>query len=164
MTQPFQVSVSKESLGFSAAHFLTLRGHMCERLHGHNYRLSVLVEGAVDPATGFVVDFAVLKRVVRALVEPMDHKVLIPGASGLLKVHEDGDRLVVDYHWPAWLVIPRTHACVLPVTNTTAELLAEYLGHQAWSALRQERIPGLTRLVLEVEESTGQTASMSFAD
>jgi len=50
------------------------------------------------------------------------------------------------------------------VTNTTAELLAEYLGHQAWSALRQERIPGLTRLVLEVEESTGQTASMSFAD
>ena len=60
MTQSFQVSVSKESLGFSAAHFLTLRGHMCERLHGHNYRLSVTVEGTVDPATGFVVDFAVL--------------------------------------------------------------------------------------------------------
>jgi hypothetical protein len=62
------------------------------------------------------------------------------------------------------LVVPRTHACLLPVTNTTAELLAEYLGRQAWSALRQERIPGLARLVLEVEESTGQTASMSFAD
>lgn len=164
MTQPVQVSVSKESLGFSAAHFLTLRGHMCERLHGHNYRLSVTVEGAVDPATGFVVDFAVLKRVVRALVEPMDHKVLIPAASDALRVHEDGERLVVDYHWPAWLVIPHTHACVLPVTNTTAELLAEYLGRQAWSAIRTEGIPGLTRLVLEVEESTGQTASMSFAD
>jgi 6-pyruvoyltetrahydropterin/6-carboxytetrahydropterin synthase len=164
VSQPFQVTVAKESLGFSAAHFLTLRGHVCERLHGHNYRVSVTVVGAVDPTTGFVVDFAVLKRVVRGLVEPMDHKVLLPAANPALAIREEGNRLVVDYHWPGWLVIPVAHACRLPVTNTTAELLAEYLGQEVWAALRSESRPGLRRLTLEVEESSGQSASVSLGD
>lgn len=164
VSQPFQVTVTKESLGFSAAHFLTLRGHVCERLHGHNYRVSVTVAGAVDPATGFVVDFAVLKRIVRGLVEPMDHRVLLPAANPALAIREEGDRLVVDYQWPGWLVIPAAHACRLPVTNTTAELLAEYLGQEVWTALGSESVPGLRRLTLEVEESAGQSASISLGE
>src|SRR5512147_1914561 len=83
-----QVTVAKESLGFSAAHFLTLPGHVCERLHGHNYRVAVTVEGPVDPVTGFVVDFAVLKRVVRAVIEPLDHRVLVPASNPALRTRE----------------------------------------------------------------------------
>jgi 6-pyruvoyltetrahydropterin/6-carboxytetrahydropterin synthase len=32
--------------------------------HGHTYELEVTVEGAVDPETGWVLDFADLKRIV----------------------------------------------------------------------------------------------------
>lgn len=157
-----QVAVAKESLGFSAAHFLTLPGHLCERLHGHNYRVSVVVEGPVDPATGFVLDFAVLKRVLRALIEPMDHRVLLPGRNPRLVLREEGEALVVDYLRPGWLTIPRDHACVVPVTNTTAELLAEHLESAVRAALGREGIPVPHRLAVEVEESAGQSATARF--
>ena len=48
----FSVSVSKDYLTFSAAHFLTIPNHKCESLHGHNYVVTVVVEGPVDRATG----------------------------------------------------------------------------------------------------------------
>ena len=158
MTGTFQVAVAKESAGFSAAHFLTLPGHMCERLHGHNYRVAVRVEGGIDQGTGFLLDFAVLKQALKALIAPMDHKLLVPTANPALTVREDGDRIALDYAWRDWLVVPKAHACLLPVRHTTAELLAEYLGNAVWERLTGSGA-GLSSLALEVEESTGQTAT-----
>jgi 6-pyruvoyltetrahydropterin/6-carboxytetrahydropterin synthase len=158
-----QVSVAKESLSFSAAHFLTLPGHMCERLHGHNYQVSAVVEGAVDPVTGFVVDFAVLKQAIRALITPMDHRVLIPTGNPALAVRQDDQRVLVDYAWPEWLVVPLTHACLVPVAHTTAELLAEWMGREMWSQLQTGPAAGIRRLTLEVEESSGQTAAFTIS-
>lgn len=158
VTGTFQVAVAKESAGFSAAHFLTLPGHMCERLHGHNYRVAIVVEGGIDPATGFLLDFAVLKQALKALIEPMDHKLLIPSANPALTVREDGDRLALDYTSPDWMVVPSAHACLIPVRHTTAELLAEYLGRAVWDRLAAGGAV-LSDLSLQVEESTGQTAT-----
>jgi len=45
--------------------------------HGHNYELDVTVRGPIDPATGFVIDIAVLQALIEALVvKPLDHKNL----------------------------------------------------------------------------------------
>src|SRR5215210_4253675 len=74
----FRVQVSKDYLVFASAHFITFRGHQCETLHGHNYRVGVAVEGAVEPETLFVLDFSVLKQITRKLVDEIDHKVLLP--------------------------------------------------------------------------------------
>lgn len=153
-----QVTVAKESLRFSAAHFLTLPGHVCERLHGHNYRVAVTVDGPVDPATGFVVDFAVLKRVVQAAIEPLDHRVLVPTANPSLQVREADGQVVVGYTRPGWLVVPAAHACLIPVAQTTAEVMAEWIAQTVWAGLRTTGTTGLTRMVLELEESTGQWA------
>ena len=43
--EQFRVQVSKDYLVFASAHFITFRGHQCETLHGHNYRVGVAVEG-----------------------------------------------------------------------------------------------------------------------
>ena len=153
-----QVTVAKESLRFSAAHFLTLPGHVCERLHGHNYRVAVTVDGPVDPATGFVVDFAVLKRVVQAAIEPLDHRVLVPSTNPSLRVRESEGQVIVDYTRPGWLVVPAAHACLIPVAQTTAEVMAEWIARKVWDELRNSGHAGLTRMVLELEESTGQSA------
>lgn len=157
---PFLVSVAKESLGFSAAHFLTLPGHVCERLHGHNYRVAVTVEGDVDPETGFVVDFAVIKRAVRALIEPLDHRLLLPARNRRLNIYDDGEQTIVDYVLPEWLVVPTAHTCRVPVAHTTAEQLAAWLADELWERLVGEGCR-MERLVLELEESTGQSASVS---
>lgn len=62
---------------FEAAHSLPHHPGACRGLHGHSYELDVMVEGAVDGATGLVLDFAELKQAVgREVLERLDHKLL----------------------------------------------------------------------------------------
>ena len=158
MTPLFSVTVSKEYLSFSAAHFITLAGHQCESLHGHNYRAGITVEGQVDPECAFVVDFAVLKRILRPYVQAMDHRVLLPTSNPKLILKESGDRMVVDYLGAERFVFPRSNVSLLPISNTTAEMLAEYLALRVRDDLRAEGLTLLTALEVEVEESRGQSA------
>ena len=63
---------------FDAAHFLphVPEGHKCKNMHGHTYSLYVSVQGEVEEATGWVVDFADIKAVVKPLVAQLDHQLL----------------------------------------------------------------------------------------
>ncbi|MCB1552490.1 MAG: 6-carboxytetrahydropterin synthase QueD [Xanthomonadales bacterium] len=51
-------------------------GHKCARLHGHSFRIEVHVEGEVDPHTGWVMDFADIKRAFQPLYDQLDHHYL----------------------------------------------------------------------------------------
>jgi 6-pyruvoyltetrahydropterin/6-carboxytetrahydropterin synthase len=61
---------------FAAAHRLTMVGTKCENLHGHNWKIEVYVQGESIDAGGVLVDFGVIKRHVRELMETLDHKFL----------------------------------------------------------------------------------------
>ena len=154
----FRVQVSKDYLVFASAHFITFRGHQCESLHGHNYRVGVAVEGTVDAECLFVLDFSVLKQITRRLVDEIDHKVLLPALNPKLSFRDEGDRIAVDYFGEPTYVFPRRDCALLPIQNSTAEMLAQYLG----SRVRDELVVGgyshLTRLEFEVEENYGQSA------
>ena len=60
---------------FEAAHSLPCfpEGHKCRRLHGHSFRFDVVVEGEMDPARGYLIDYADLKRAGQPLVDQLDH-------------------------------------------------------------------------------------------
>jgi 6-pyruvoyltetrahydropterin/6-carboxytetrahydropterin synthase len=77
-----KVRLSK-SFRFEAAHLLPTfpEGHKCRRLHGHSFRFDVIVEGEVDPALGYLIDYGDIKRVVDPIVKQLDHYYLneIPG-------------------------------------------------------------------------------------
>lgn len=51
-------------------------GHKCSRLHGHSFRIEVHVEGAVNPLTGWIMDFADLKQAFMPIFEQLDHRYL----------------------------------------------------------------------------------------
>jgi 6-pyruvoyltetrahydropterin/6-carboxytetrahydropterin synthase len=155
---PFRVQVSKDYLVFASAHFITFRGHQCESLHGHNYRVGVAVEGSVDSECLFVLDFSVLKQITRRLVDEIDHKVLLPALNPKLGYHEEGDRLAVDYFGQPTYVFPKSDCAMLPIQNSTAEMLAQYLGSRVRDELARGGYTHLTRLELEVEENYGQSA------
>jgi 6-pyruvoyltetrahydropterin/6-carboxytetrahydropterin synthase len=63
---------------FEAAHRLpeVPEGHKCARLHGHSFRVEVEIEGPVDPASGWVVDYADIAAEVKPVVERLDHRYL----------------------------------------------------------------------------------------
>ncbi|XOQ52543.1 MAG: 6-carboxy-5,6,7,8-tetrahydropterin synthase [Succiniclasticum sp.] len=61
---------------FDAAHYLPSYNGKCEHLHGHTYRLVVMVDGSPD-AEGMVIDFTKLKQIVKERVlAKMDHQLL----------------------------------------------------------------------------------------
>jgi 6-pyruvoyltetrahydropterin/6-carboxytetrahydropterin synthase len=155
----FRVEVNKDYLVFASAHFITFRGHQCEALHGHNYRVGVAVEGAVDSEALFVLDFSVLKRAVRGLVDQIDHKVLLPTQNPKLAFRETGAQIAVDYFGEPKYVFPRSDCALLPIANTTAEMLAQYLGRGVREQLQRDGYTHLTLLELEVEENFGQSAT-----
>lgn len=63
---------------FEAAHRLPRLpdGHKCKRLHGHSFRVEVLVKGEVDEGTGFLMDFGDIDRIVDPIVARLDHNYL----------------------------------------------------------------------------------------
>jgi 6-pyruvoyltetrahydropterin/6-carboxytetrahydropterin synthase len=155
----FRVQVSKDYLVFASAHFITFKGHQCETLHGHNYRVGVAVEGTLDSETLFVLDFSVLKQITRRLVDTIDHKVLLPTLNPKLSFRDEGERLAVDYFGQPTYVFPKRDCALLPIPNSTAEMLAQYLGALVRNELAAGGYTHLTSLELEVEENYGQSAT-----
>lgn len=72
-----KVSLTK-SFHFEAAHWLPTfpEGHKCRRLHGHSFRFDVIVEGDVDPAKGYLIDYGDIKRAAEPIVRRLDHYYL----------------------------------------------------------------------------------------
>ena len=155
----FRVRVTKDYLVFASAHFITFAGHRCEGLHGHNYRARVTVEGALDPDSWFVFDFVVLKRIMRKLCDEIDHKVLLATENPHLQIVEQGDSVTVAYDGTPRYVFPKRDCALLPVPNTTVEMLAELLADRLQPELAKEGATGARAIEMEVEENFGQSAT-----
>lgn len=61
---------------FAAAHRLELYHGKCEALHGHNFRVEALIEGEKPGEEGMLLDFAILKTHLRAILADLDHKYI----------------------------------------------------------------------------------------
>jgi 6-pyruvoyltetrahydropterin/6-carboxytetrahydropterin synthase len=67
-----------QACSFESAHFLPKvpPAHRCHAMHGHSYRVELKLEGAVDSATGFVVDFFDIEQAFGPLLGKLDHHCL----------------------------------------------------------------------------------------
>ena len=90
MSEPFIVELTKE-FHFEAAHSLpnVPPGHKCGRLHGHSFRVEVMIRGPVNPRTGWLMDFGDLKAQFKPLEDQLDHRHLndIPGLENSTSEH-----------------------------------------------------------------------------
>ena len=154
----FRVAITKEDLVFAAAHFITFAGHRCEKLHGHNYRASLVVEGGLEPDSWFVVDFAAVKKVMRSLTAQLDHRVLLPRDNPKLAISQDNGSVRVAFAGEPRYVFPAGDCVILPIPNTTVEMLAQYLAGRVRAELGRGSVH-LKSIEVEVEENFGQSAS-----
>lgn len=159
----FRVSVSKDYLVFASAHFITFAGHRCEGLHGHNYRASVTLEGELDEEAWFVFDFVELKEIMRRLCAEIDHLVLLPLQSKRVQVAEEGTVVKVAVDGQPRYVFPRCDCALLPIPNTTVEMLARLLTDRLRAELEVLGARGVTAIEMEVEENVGQAAVYRLA-
>jgi len=153
----FSVVVAKEYLKFAAAHFIAYPGFR-ERLHGHNYQMSVRVEAELGPE-GYVLDFGLVKRLARALCEELDERVLLPERSDCLKLAVTGDEVTVVVEDGRRFVMPASDVRLLPIVHSSAEELAAYLLGRLREALAREAGGRAIRLLeVGVAEAPGQAA------
>lgn len=156
-TEKYRVRVTKDHLVFSAAHFITFNGKICERLHGHNWRVAVEVAGPLDE-NSYVFDFIALRDATQRLVNELDHRVLLPTQHPAIQVKADQREVTTTFEERRW-VFPLEDCVLLPVANTTAELIAKWLGQRLKESIHQHAGGGLlTTLTVEVEENFGQWA------
>ena len=157
MTTNYRVRVTKDHLVFSAAHFITFNGNICERLHGHNWRVAVDVEGGLDE-NGYVFDFIALRDATQALVHELDHRMLLPTQHPAIHVSVEGDEVTARFESRRW-VFPREDCVLLPVANTTAELIAHWMATRLADVIRSRSGHDVRLLRVDVEENFGQWAS-----
>ena len=161
----YTIRVTKDYIGFCSAHFIVFHGNECERLHGHNYRVGAELDGTLDEDF-LVLDFIEVKQILKAITDELDHRMLVPLRSPKLRV-ETGERAVrIAYEEKEW-VFPRDDCVLVPVENTTAELLAAYVAGRLREELERRGMPlgggRIDRLRIELQETPGQTAIFEIA-
>ncbi len=159
-THHYSISLEKEELIFSAAHFITFHQNICERIHGHNYRVKCDVSGPLDE-NEYVIDFIALRDTLKKISTELDHHVLLPTQHPLIKVTEEGEEVTAVFENRRW-VFPREDCVLLPVMNTTAELLAQYIGNRLLEQLSHLHQFRPHRLTIGVDENEGQWAYCQF--
>lgn len=138
---------------FSACHFIP-RHEKCSRLHGHSYIVRLRLEGDIGE-DGMIMDFVVLKRELRAIIEEMDHRTLLPTRSEEVRVTVDGDSVEAVTCGKRY-VIPRADVALLDVENTTAELMARMMTLRMVADI--DFPPNVRSVSVGLDEERGQTA------
>ncbi|MEE2935251.1 MAG: 6-pyruvoyl tetrahydropterin synthase family protein [Planctomycetota bacterium] len=150
----FRVDVEKEQFIFSAAHFITFAGDICERIHGHNYGVRASVEGPLDE-NRYVVDFIALRDAVLEQTQALDHHVILPRDHEEIKITSDEKETTARFRDRRW-VFPNEDCVVLPVINTTAEEIARVIAERVMEKTRSTFGDHLNWIEVAVDENQGQ--------
>ncbi len=161
MSEPqFRVNLQKEQLVFSAAHFITFAGDICECIHGHNYGVKAEVCGPLDE-NEYVIDFIAFRDTLADIVKLLDHHVILPTEHKMISVADAAydealcDEIVVKFEKKRW-VFPKEDCMLLPIVNTTAERIAWWIAGELKTRLKPSVGDRIDTLEVAVDENNGQ--------
>jgi len=152
----FYLELNKDRFKFSAAHFTILSPTQAERLHGHNYYLSLKFGfSEISKNLALAVDMNLLKDSVQKICDKLDERVLVAEKSPYLNLYKDHDSLEIKFQEKVYH-LPSEDVLLLPLLNISCEALAEYLAHELKSAI-SGTIP-FKSLELRLSETRAQAA------
>lgn len=138
---------------FSACHFIP-KHEKCSRLHGHSYIVRLRLEGDIGEE-GMIMDFVVLKKKLKEMIDELDHKTLLPTKSSdvSLKVTDiDVEAISCGKRY----VFPRVDVTLLDIPTTTAEEMSKMMVKRMVSEVE---FPGNVKSIsIGLDEERGQTA------
>lgn len=157
MKPEFAVHVAKENLKFSAAHFIAYQGFR-EPLHGHNYQVGIRVEGSLAH-TGYVIDFGLIKKLTKEIVDRIDEHTIVPERSDCLKIDRPTPGQVRIRYEQDEFVLPAHDVAMLPIVHSSAEELARYIWDELVAALESRgALSEVSAIEVSVAEGPGQSA------
>ncbi len=144
----YKLKVERTDLNFSAAHFL-IRHPKCERIHGHNYKVTIEIESDKLNSQQMIVDFLDVRNVARDICQKMDHYILIPTKEKEVEIKEMGKEIEVIANGRRY-IFPKDDALLLPIEATTVEKISEYIYKQLKKSLLKNM-----KIRVSVEEAEG---------
>ncbi len=149
-----KLKVFKDGHNFASAHILPGMGK-CERLHGHNYYVTVELCGTADEK-GAIIDFNVINPIIALICDALDHKTLLAEKNEGMTISREGDSIKISldnkkYQFPA------SDCVLLPVTTTTVEKLSAYILGELLRELTG-KLDTIDWIEVGVREGAGQMA------
>lgn len=154
------IEISKEDLKFSAAHFTIFSATERERLHGHNFKVSLDITAEVGP-NGLCFSYVEIKQRLRALVATYDEYLILPADSPYLQIDEDGDNYRVSFNGEEMCFLV-ADTLLLPIRNTTVEEFARLLLERLLEDSAFIDGNGIQKLVMKVSSGPGQSGSATW--
>jgi 6-pyruvoyltetrahydropterin/6-carboxytetrahydropterin synthase len=156
----FHIRVANDDLVFSAGHFITLEAGKCERLHGHTYRVTAEVHGPLSD-NQYVIDFVAVANALKAIVAELDHRMLLPTQHPAIHVSTRAEQVEVAFADRRWS-FPQDDCLLLPIANTTTELLAKCVGERLLALLHTPGGDSPEKVRIEIAEGAGVSAVCEF--
>ena len=150
----FHIRLAGDDLVFSAGHFITLADGQCERLHGHTYRVTAEIHGPLG-VEHYVVDFVAVRMCCGASLPSWIIACYCPRCTQPFAFPRGREKSKLPL--PSGVGFFQQDDCLLlPVANTTTELLAQYVGERLRAAMAAA---GETPSVVRIEIGEGSGAS-----
>lgn len=150
--------LEKDRFKFSSSHFTLFDEHHAERLHGHNYYVSLkLGFRGISKETQLAVSFDLVKSSLKKICDELDERVLLPKNSSYLKITEEkgysSAGLEVLFQKKRY-VFPKEDVALLEVSNISSEALAKWVGEKFLASLPKD--VSVDEIELSIEETRGQ--------
>lgn len=143
----------RSDIRFSSAHIIH-EYDKCGRLHGHTYAINVKISGELDEK-GIIIDFTILKDALRKIIGTLDHRILIPEKSSIVKIIKEKENVTISALGKTYM-IPLSDCVFLPIESTSAENLAAYMLDRVFEEIDFPKT--IKSVEIGVDEGYGQGA------
>jgi 6-pyruvoyltetrahydropterin/6-carboxytetrahydropterin synthase len=151
--------VAREQYKFSVAHMTVFPDGSKERLHGHNYQVSAVLE-LTDISFAHMIAFAPIKDALAAICLDFRERTLLAQKNPFFElIRDDGDEIELRLCGKRY-VLPREDVLLLPIDNIAVEPLAAHVADLLLARLAGLLPEGVvSALEVTVHEGPGQGAS-----
>ena len=156
MKTKHRIYVGKDAHKFSAAHMTVFPDGTKERLHGHNFQVTVALDLSEIGFKSFL-DFGVVKTALNAQCKEWDDRLLLAEKCPFFKIEkhtaEETDFRLCGKRY----VVPTEEVVLLPLENIATETLAQEFCHRFMARLDPSLLKNLVLgIEVHITESRGQ--------
>lgn len=161
MERTTTISLAKEYLKFSAAHFTIFSATDRERLHGHNFTVAADITAPVGD-NGMCFSYRLYKQRLQDLCAELDEYLLLPALSPYLEIVDAGLNWKVRFNGEEMQFL-KADTVLLPIRNTTVEEYSNYLLEKLVGSKAEMERYDIRRVVITVASGPGQSGCSEWS-
>lgn len=152
----YRLYVNRDDFTFSASQILIINDEL-EELSGHNFHITADIEATHLKTDGVIIDFRILKRFLREIVNRFNHRTIVPMKNNLLTISNNNDQCTILYKNDS-ISFPARFGVFIDKNNASCECLAIEIADMLTEKLKDYKISGTLEITLS--ESPGQGAGV----